>query len=78
MPKATVKTAPVLADSIEAAPVPVVPFMLPPPMEEPPEVLFMSLPPTACAETGAVLLEAFLAAAAKASMVFLPVLLSAC
>lgn len=76
MPKATVKTAPLLTDIIDAAPGVVVPLVLPPLVE--PEVPLTSLPPMAWVETGAVLLEAFLAAAANASMVLGPDLLGGC
>lgn len=69
MPRATVKMALLLADIMEAAPVPAVPFM-PPPM--PPIVPFMSMPPVPAVETGEVFWEAFLADFMKASRVFSP------
>lgn len=69
MPMATVKKAPALTETIEAAPcsgvllVPFVPFMS---MEVP----FISIPPTAWAEVGDLLSVAFLANCVKAARVF--------
>jgi hypothetical protein len=56
MPIATVKTAPVLAESMEAAPVSAAP-----PVALPSELPFMSIPPSAWAEVGDLFSVAFLA-----------------
>lgn len=63
MPAATPRRAPLLAERMEPAPV-FVPLV--------PEVPFSSFPPTADVLTGEVLLVAFAAAWAKASMVLPP------